>query len=161
MRKTLIIPIIIILISFIAGAVLYSYMPERMASHWNVAGEVDGYISKFWGLFLMPIISLGMLLLFIFLIQIDPLKQNIQKFRKYYDGFIIAIIAFLFYLYILTLLWNFNIRFNMIQILSPAFAVLFYYMGVLVAHSRRNWFIGIRTPWTLRHISREAGCLRL
>jgi uncharacterized membrane protein len=149
MRKTLIIPIIIILISFIAGAVLYSYMPERMASHWNVAGEVDGYISKFWGLFLMPIISLGMLLLFIFLIQIDPLKQNIQKFRKYYDGFIIAIIAFLFYLYILTLLWNFNIRFNMIQILSPAFAVLFYYMGVLVAHSRRNWFIGIRTPWTL------------
>jgi len=149
MRKSLIIPIVIILISFIAGAVLYSYMPEKMASHWNIAGEVDGYMPKFWGLFLMPIISLGMFFLFIFLIKIDPLKKNVQKFRKYYDGFITVFIAFFFYLYVLTIFWSLKFEFNMVQFLFPAFAVLFYYIGVLVQNSKRNWFIGIRTPWTL------------
>ena len=149
MRKSLIIPIVIILISFIAGAVLYSYMPEKMASHWNIAGEVDDYMPKFWGLFLMPIISLVMFFLFIFLIKIDPLKKNVQKFRKYYDGFITVFIAFFFYLYVLTIFWSLNFEFNMVQFLFPAFAVLFYYIGILVEKSKRNWFIGIRTPWTL------------
>jgi len=149
MRKSLIIPIVIILISFITGAVLYSYMPEKMASHWNIAGEVDDYMPKFWGLFLMPIISLVMFFLFIFLIKIDPLKKNVQKFRKYYDGFITVFIAFFFYLYVLTIFWSLNFEFNMVQFLFPAFAVLFYYIGILFEKSKRNWFIGIRTPWTL------------
>ena len=149
MRKSLIIPIVIILISFIAGAVLYSYMPEKMASHWNIAGEVDDYMPKFWGLFLMPIISLVMFFLFIFLIKIDPLKKNVQKFRKYYDGFITVFIAFFFYLYVLTIFWSLKFEFNMVQFLFPAFAVLFYYIGILFEKSKRNWFIGIRTPWTL------------
>ena len=39
-------------------------MPVMMASHWNTAGEVDGYIPRFWGLFLMPFISYAVLALF-------------------------------------------------------------------------------------------------
>jgi len=31
----------------------------------------------------------------------------------------------------------------------PAMAALFYYCGILVENAKRNWFIGIRTPWTL------------
>jgi len=88
-------------------------------------------------------------LLFILIPKIDPLKQNIEKFRKYFDGFIVLIISFLFYLYLLTIFWNLGIRFNMTQFLVPAFAVLFYYCGILVENAKRNWFIGIRTPWTL------------
>jgi uncharacterized membrane protein len=57
--------------------------------------------------------------------------------------------AFLFYLYLITILWNFGFNFNMIQLLVPAFAVLFYYSGVLIEKAKRNWFIGIRTPWTM------------
>lgn len=37
----------------------------------------------------------------------------------------------------------------MIQVLSPAFAVLFYYAGILMSHAKQNWFVGIRTPWTM------------
>jgi uncharacterized membrane protein len=44
----------IILISFAIGAYLYPQMPELMPSHWNGRGDVDGYMPKFWGLFLMP-----------------------------------------------------------------------------------------------------------
>ena len=81
MKKSNIIILIIILISFSIGIYFHSKMPAEMASHWNIKGEVDGYISKFWGLFLMPIISIGMFLLFLFIPKIDPLKSNIEKFR--------------------------------------------------------------------------------
>jgi len=127
MKKTLLIIFSIIVVSFLIGAYFYPQMPDQLASHWNISGEVDGYISKFWGLFLMPIISLLMLLLFIAIPYIDPLKENIEKFRKYYDGFIVLIILFLFFIYLLTILWNLGWRFNMGVILSPALGILFFY----------------------------------
>jgi len=149
MRKSEIIIFGIILLSFAIGIYYYPQMPEKLASHWNAQGQVDGYTSKFWGLFLMPIISVGMLLLFILIPRIDPLKSNIQQFRKYFDGFVVLIMVFLFYLYLLTIFWNSGYTFNMITFLSPAFAILFYYSGILIENAKRNWFIGIRTPWTM------------
>jgi len=59
------------------------------------------------------------------------------------------IILFLFYLYLLTILWNFGNKFSMNQVLSPAFGILFFYCGILIEKVKRNWFIGIKTPWTL------------
>lgn len=148
-RKTTIISLLIILISFIIGIYLYPQMDDLMASHWNAEGEVDGYMPKFWGLFLMPFVSIGLLLLFILVPKIDPLKANIKKFRKYFNIFIVIIFLFFFYVYILTILWSLGMRFNMVYPLIPAFTILFYYVGILVEKAKRNWFIGIRTPWTL------------
>ncbi|MDO8724615.1 MAG: SdpI family protein [Candidatus Methanoperedens sp.] len=149
MRKSEIIMLGIIILSFAIGIYYYPQMPEKVASHWNAQGQVNGYMSKFWGLFLMPIISVGMLLLFIFIPRIDPLKSNIQQFRKYFDGFVVLIMVFLFYIYLLTLFWNSGYIFNMTTFLSPALAILFYYTGILIENAKRNWFIGIRTPWTM------------
>lgn len=149
MKKSTIIVLAVIAASFLIGIFLYNSMPEQMASHWNTAGEVDDYMPKFLGLFLMPIISVVLLLLFMFIPKIDPLGKNIEAFRKYYDGFIMLLICFLFYIYIISIAWNLGYRFVMIRVLAPAFTVLFYYIGVLVANAKRNWFIGIRTPWTL------------
>ncbi len=148
-KKTIIISLLIILLSFIIGIYFYPQMDDLMASHWNARGEVDGYMSKFWGLFLMPFVSTGLLLLFILVPKIDPLKANIEKFRKYFNIFIVLIILFLFYIYLLTIFWNLGLRFSMNQFLPPALAILFYYVGILVEKAKRNWFIGIRTPWTL------------
>ncbi|MCX9025602.1 MAG: SdpI family protein [Candidatus Methanoperedens sp.] len=149
MRKSEIIILVIIILSFAIGIYYYPQMPEKVASHWNTQGQVNGYTSKFWGLFLMPVISTGMLLLFILIPRIDPLKSNIQEFRKYFDGFVVLIIGFLFYLHLLTIFWNLGYTFNMITFLSPALAILFYYTGILIENAKRNWFIGIRTPWTM------------
>ncbi len=149
MKKVEIIISGIILLSFAVGIYFYPQMSDRVASHWNIRGEVDGYMSKFWGLFLMPIISIGMLIMFIFIPKIDPLKKNIEKFRKYFDRFILLIIIFLFYIYLLTIFWNIGIRFNMGQLMVPAMGILFYYVGILTENAKRNWFVGIRTPWTL------------
>ena len=149
LKKTDIIIVSLILFYFGIGIYLYSQMPEKMASHWNIKGEVDGYLSKFWGLFLMPLLSIGILLLYLIIPNIDPLKKNIEKFRKYFDGFIILLLLFLFYLYVLTIFWNLGLKFDIGQAIMPALAILFYYCGILLEKAKRNWFIGIRTPWTL------------
>lgn len=81
--------------------------------------------------------------------KIDPLKENIQKFRRYFDVFMLLLFGFLFYLYTLTLLWNLGYRFNIIQLLAPAFGLIIYYAGVMMENAKQNWFVGVRTPWTL------------
>ena len=149
MKKTAIAAIAIIILSFIIGIYLYPQMPERMASHWNSQGEVDGFMPKFWGLFLFPIIMSALMLLFLAIPKIDPLKKNIKKFRKYYDIFILLFIIFFTYIYILTLIWNIGYRYDMTMVIIPALAILFYYLGILNENAKRNWFIGLRTPWTL------------
>ena len=124
-------------------------MPEKMASHWNIKGEVDGYMSRFWGLFLMPFILFGLGLLFILILRIDPLKENIEKFKKYYDGFIILFFIFMLTIYFQVILWNLGIKIGPNVILPVGLGVLFFYVGILCENAKQNWFIGIRTPWTL------------
>jgi uncharacterized membrane protein len=90
-----------------------------------------------------------MWLMFILIPKIDPMKKNFEKFRKYFDNFIILIIVFLFYIYLLTIFWNFGRQLDMGRMIAPAIGILFFYAGILLNHAERNWFVGIRTPWTL------------
>ena len=129
----------IILLSFIVGIYFYPQMPAQMASHWNLSGEVNGYVPKFWGLFLMPIISVLLLSLFIVIPRIDPMKENIAKFRRYFDGFIVLIMSFLFYMDLITVFWSLGFRFNMVSMIAPALGILFYGAGMLIENSKRNW----------------------
>ena len=127
----------------------YADLPDMMASHWNAAGEVNGYISRFWGLFLMPIVAYLMLFLFWIIPKVDPLKKNIDDFRKEYNSFVVLMVLFLVYIHAVSLIWNFGYEFNMGITVVPAIAVLFIFISRLLEVSKRNWFIGIRTPWTL------------
>ena len=149
MRKTFIAILALILISFIIGISLWSIMPNMMASHWNASGQVDDYMSKFWGLFLFPFILVFFLILYHFIPRIDPLKKNIEKFRKYFDWFIFLIALFFLYIYILTLFFNLNYQINMTFAIIHSIAFLFFFIGILIQNAKRNWFVGIRTPWTL------------
>lgn len=139
----------LILVSFLIGAYLYPYMPEKMASHWDANGSVDGYMPKLWGLFLLPVISAILFLVNMLIPKIDPLKGNIEKFRGHFDVFILLLFVFLFYVHMLTMLWNLSYRFNIIQLLAPAFGLIIYYAGIMMENAKQNWFIGVRTPWTL------------
>ncbi len=139
----------LILVSSFIGAYLYPYMPDMMASHWDADGRADGYMPKLWGLLLMPLISAILFLVFVIIPKIDPLKKNIEEFRGYFDVFILLIFVFLFYIYMLTLAWNLGYRFNIMQLLAPALGLIIYYGGVMTGHAKQNWFIGVRTPWTL------------
>jgi uncharacterized membrane protein len=139
----------ILVLGFAVAIIAYPFMPDLVASHWGLSGKVNGYLPRFWGLFLVPLLSAGLALLFLAIPRIDPLKANIAKFRETYDRFVIVVLLFLFYVSLLGIAWNTGIRFNIAQVLSPALGVLYYACGVLIGRARRNWFVGIRTPWTL------------
>ena len=134
----------------IVGVALWNRLPDPMASHWNVNDLVDGYTSKFWGVFMLPLVTLGMLLLFIVIPSIDPLKANIAQFRDVFNLFITLMVAFMLYVYALSLRWNLgSTDFGMSKAMLPAIGILFFFVGYLLRKAKRNFFIGIRTPWTL------------
>jgi uncharacterized membrane protein len=149
-RLTTIIVLILIVGATIAGLLLWNQLPEQMASHWNVNDQVDGYMPKFWGVFMMPLITLGMFLLFLVVPSIDPLKANIAHFREAFNLFIVLIVAFMLYVHALTLAWSLGYTdFKMSTSMLPAMGLLFIFIGFMLRKAKRNFFIGIRTPWTL------------
>lgn len=149
MRKSYLVILCIISLSFIMSIYFYSQLPDEMASHWDFKGEPNDYMPKAWASFLVPLLSFGLFLIFVVIPRVDPLKENIEEFRKYFDGFIILLMLFLLYLHGIMLALNLGISFNIGIAMVPAMAVLYYYMGVLVDNAKRNWFIGIRNPWTI------------
>ena len=149
-RFTVIVGLALILIAVAFSAAVYNRLPDRMASHWGFNDEVNGTTSRFWGAFLMPLIALAMLALFLVIPSIDPLKANIATFRPIFNAFIAAIMVFLFYLHVLTMLWNLGVQgFHMSTALLPGLGLLFIFAGLMMRQAKRNFFIGIRTPWTL------------
>lgn len=149
-RNTLIVSLLLVVIAVVASGFVYARLPEQVASHWNVNDEVDGTMSRFWGAYLMPLISLGMLVLFLIVPSIDPLKANVEKFRAEFNLFIVLIIAFMLYLHGLTIAWNLGYQsFKMSLAMLPAMGFLFVFIGWMMTKAKRNYFIGIRTPWTL------------
>jgi uncharacterized membrane protein len=149
-RTTLIITLLLIAAQAVFSLAVYNQLPVQMASHWGVNDQVNGTIARFWGAFLMPIISLVMLGLFLLIPAIDPLKANIASFRGPFNMFIRLMIAFLTYVHGLTIAWNLGYTgFQMSAALLPALGLLFIFIGYMLAKAKRNFFIGIRTPWTL------------
>ncbi|OGV93005.1 hypothetical protein A3B57_00780, partial [Microgenomates group bacterium RIFCSPLOWO2_01_FULL_47_10] len=141
--------LVIILVSVVLSIYFYPQFPAQIASHWNARGDVNGYMPKFPGLFLMPMLLSVLFVLFSIIPVIDPLKANIRKFREYFEKFIVLLFAFLLYIQLLTIIWNLGVRFDMTLFILPALALLFFYIGILMEKARRNWFIGIRTPWAM------------
>ena len=149
-RTTTIFVLLMIIAATIVGVALWNQLPDQMASHWNTNDQVDGYMSKFWGVFLMPLITLGMCLLFLIIPNIDPLKANIAQFRDVFNLFITLIVAFMIYVHVLSLRWNLGYTdFEMSKAMLPAMGILFFVIGYMLRKAKRNFFIGIRTPWTL------------
>jgi uncharacterized membrane protein len=105
---------------------------------------------KFWGVFLLPLITLGLLGLFLAVPALDPLKANIAQFREAFNLFIVLMVAFMLYIYGLSLAWSLGYTgFKMSGAMLPAVGLLFIFIGFMLRKAKRNFFIGIRTPWTL------------
>lgn len=149
-RTTIMIGLILIAVATLVGVALWNQLPDPMASHWDANDQVNGYMSKFWGVFLMPLLTTGLFLFFLAIPNIDPLKANIAQFRDVFNLFIVLFVGFMVYIYFLTLLWNLGYTgFNMSEAMLPALGILFFFVGYLMRKAKRNFFIGFRTPWTL------------
>jgi uncharacterized membrane protein len=149
-RNTIIVSLIVILAATIVSVVVYPQLPEMAASHWDANGQVNGYMPRFWAAFLMPLMSIGLLFLLLAVPSIDPLKANIAKFRNYYNAFVMVVIVFMLIIHGITLAWNLGYdQFNIGNAIVPAVGLIFIFAGIMMAKAKRNFFIGIRTPWTL------------
>ena len=148
-RTVIIWTIILSIVAIILGLILSPGLPDPMATHWNELGQPDGYGSRFMGLWFLPLMTVGLTLLLLGIPYIDPLKKNIDKFRNEYYTFILLFVFFFFYLHVVSLLVNLGLQINLVTLMIPGFAGFFYYCGVMIEKAKRNYFIGIRTPWTL------------
>ena len=157
LRKSEIIIIGIIVLSFLVTACLYHKIPDVMATHWNARGEVDGYMNKGLGLFIAPIITAVVALIMMLIPkvsfpQIGPTKTAYEKFRRYYDGFVILICVFMLFMQYFMILWNFGIKLNINIWLSFWIGSIFLYSGVMCEHAESSW----PSRWPLSLISNGA-----
>ncbi len=139
----------LIILSFCLGSIAYPLLPSRIASHWNYLGQVDGYSSKFWGIFLLPIVMLIAFVFMKFFQKLDPKSENIKKFETSYNSFLFVFNIFFFVIFSFTLLWSLGIYLYINKLMALLLAFLFYFVGNLLKVTQQNYFIGIRTPWTL------------
>jgi uncharacterized membrane protein len=135
--------------AFVISGIFYPRMPLIMASHWNAQGQVDGYMNKSVMMFMMPAIMAAEALFFYAILLIDPLRKNILKFRVYYEGFILLMTVFLLAVHLFTIAWSQGIQISMNIFMPLMIGILFFIMGAIMPRLRPNWFMGIRTPWTL------------
>lgn len=140
---------IIVFACMLTGVLVYPNLPDVFISHWGVSGQANGSMSKFWGTFLLPTMMFVFIGLWALLPKIDPIAPGFKSFRYVYDFFWFLIISFLAYVYALTLGVNLGWQLNMTKALLPALAALIASLGILMPYLKRNWFIGIRTPWTI------------
>lgn len=140
---------IIIAAMFVAAALVWPTAPDRLPVHWDIHGQVNGYGGKFEGLLLLPLITLGIYLLLVFLPRFDPRYANYARFATVYSVIRAAIIVVMALIQAATLLWIKGIEFNMSIAILLIVGVLFILLGIAMPRIQPTWFVGIRTPWTL------------
>lgn len=147
--KKELLPFAIIVLVVLVGIVLHSSLPERVPSHWNAKGEIDAWSSKDFSVIFLPLVILGIYLLMTFIPLIDPLRKNYEKFALPYFCFRTVFVLFFALLYFYTLWTALGGQANINHLMLPAFSFLFIVIGAFLPHIKKNYFVGIRTPWTL------------
>ncbi|NLM38295.1 MAG: SdpI family protein [Firmicutes bacterium] len=140
---------LIIAAVFLLGVIVYPALPEQIAVHWNIAGEPDGYGSRFFGAFGLPLFSLGLYLLLLFLPVIDPRRRNYAQFTRVYRWIKLGFVLFMLGLHLVTLAFNLGYRIDVGIFVSLGVGLLFALLGRGMPQIEPNYFVGIRTPWTL------------
>ncbi len=142
-------PIMVILISIITSIFTYPFLPTTVASHWNIQGQVDGWISRNFHVIFFPTLLLGIYLLMNFIPRLDPRKERYQEFTSVYLLIRNLIISTLLIVFLAATIYNLGYNINIGAITAGTIGVLMIIMGNYFGKLKRNWFIGIRTPWTL------------
>jgi uncharacterized membrane protein len=136
-------------VAAIIGLYAYPLLPDMVVSHWSAVGTPDGYMPKIVSVVLLPLMLITLFIVWRLIPHIEPMKKNFKTFEEEYNGFNLVVAFFLFYIYDLILGVNLGWQFDFRVALAPAIALLFYAAAELLKHTKRNFFVGIRTPWTL------------
>jgi uncharacterized membrane protein len=139
----------LVVFAFIIAAALYTRLPESVPTHWNAGGEADGFIAKPWGPFILPLTMAGVHALFLAMPRVSPRGFRVERFQSVFEVLQVATLAFLFLVTVLALLAGIGIPVPMDRVVRASAGLLFVVIGNFMGKLTKNFFVGIRTPWTL------------
>lgn len=137
-----------IVATLVVTALLYPHLPDQIPKHWNFKGEIDHYGSR-QGVFMLPGVMAGVLLLFAVLPWLSPKRFEVDTFRSTYLYIMVLAVALLAYLQALLLWAAFSRPLNMPRSLMGALFFFLILVGNVLGKVKRNFYIGVRTPWAL------------
>lgn len=145
--------ILVLVLTAVITLITYPLLPPSVVTHWDAAGDPNGSMPVLWGILVIPLIMIGMAALFSIIPRIDPLRKNYETFMNYYDGFVLFLLVFMLIIQVQLLLWNVGIMVSPNLVFPVLAGLLFIYIGFLLQKAEQNWFVGIRTPWTLSSVT--------
>lgn len=142
--------LIILIAPFVASTILWDTMPNIVPTHFNAAGKADDYGPKWINAFLLPGIAVITYFFLLIIPAIDP-KKRIDNAQKPIAAIRIVISLFLVGVYALVMVKTFNMEADIVQFVLASVGVLILITGNYMNSIKPNYFIGIRTPWTLEN----------
>jgi uncharacterized membrane protein len=148
-ERTNVLCLIFIAITIALAAYLYPTLPEQIPTHWNIDGEVDGYTPKPWGVMIMPTMAIFVFIVMKLIPVISPKGFRTDEFRGVVNIFTVTLVGFTAAVALLILLAASGRDVHMNEMVFAGTGLLFIVVGNYLGKVRKNFFIGIRTPWTL------------
>jgi uncharacterized membrane protein len=124
-------------------------LPASVVSHWNLRGEPDGYSPRWLAAILAPALILGIRLLATLFPRIDPRSPNYEKFGGTYWLLINSILLFAAGLHVVMVGYALGWPVSINRVMPVGVGLLFVIIGNYLGRVEPNWFMGVRTPWTL------------
>lgn len=147
--KLLIITSIVILLPMLAGVILWNQLPEQIPSHWNAAGEVDGWSSKAFAVFGMSGLMLGIQWLCTLGTAADPKKTNHSEKIVHLVLWIIPVLSVIMHTAVYAVALGQNVR---MEVMMPVLVgLILTIIGNYLPKCKQNYTIGIKIPWTLNN----------
>jgi uncharacterized membrane protein len=135
--------------ALVASVVLYQSLPDEIPVHWNIRGEVDAYGAKWWAAFLTPGLMAGMIALLSGLAWLSPKQFEVDSFRSTYYYVLLLLTVFFAYVHGLTLWAGWKGPFDIGRAIIAGVLLMFTLLGNVLGKVRRNFWMGVRTPWTI------------
>ncbi|HEX9349392.1 MAG TPA: SdpI family protein [Gemmatimonadales bacterium] len=127
----------------------YPQLPPTVATHWNVRGVADGFSSRLVAVSIMPLVIIVMTGLFNLLPKLDPRRANYTKFIGTYWLIANAVILFILIGHGMIIATGLGYPVKIGRTMPIGVGLLFIVLGNYLTRVEPNWFVGIRTPWTL------------
>lgn len=141
----------LLMIAAAAGFSVWAWpnLPAEVATHFDMQGDPNGWSSRLVAALLVPGIGLALLAASLVMPRIDPRRANYELFTPTYWTVVNAVLLLLLGIHVLSLGRALGWNVNASRVASLGVGGILLVLGNLMTRVRPNWFIGVRTPWTL------------
>lgn len=146
-KKMILLTSIATLLPILIGLLLWKQLPDSVATHWSTGNEPDGYSSKAFAVFGLPVIMLILHLVCVIATNIDPKANSINK--KIF--FIVLWICPVFSIIVCSTVYGYNLgyQFDIGFLCGLLIGVLYLILGNFLPTVKPNYTIGFRISWAL------------